>query len=415
MKFFFPDSQDQIDPGFDFSTEERSAFRVRQRDDLYAHEALGESVFDGLLVSKAIVDGISGGTGKYTLAQRQRLYRDGVRRFFRLNGAPGAPTLTMGDCGAFNYWREETPPYTPDQVIDFYDECGFDLGISVDHVILGYDPAADHDTAHPQRAGWQERQRLTLDLAADFLARSRARRVAFDQLGVAQGWSPTSYAAAVAALQRIGYSRIAVGGMVPLKTNEILACLKAIEDVRDRDTQLHLLGITRCNQISEFAALGVTSFDSTSAFRQAFKDDKDNYHVLDRTYAAVRVPQVDGNPKLKSLIRAGRVSQKEAVVRERECLRALFDYDRGALGAQQAVNALMSYEELFSSRHDYAAAYAEALEDAPWKKCACRICEQVGINVIIFRGSERNKRRGFHNLHVFKQRLDRELRRRSAA
>ena len=33
------------------------------------------------------------------------------------------------------------------QVIDFYDECGFDLGISVDHVIFGYDPAADYDPA----------------------------------------------------------------------------------------------------------------------------------------------------------------------------------------------------------------------------------------------------------------------------
>ena len=85
--------------------------------------------------------------------------------------------------------------------------------------------------------------------------------------------------------------------MVPLKTHEILASLKAIEAVRAPGSQLHLLGITRCNNISEFATFGVTSFDSTSAFRQAFKDDKDNYHVLDRTYTAVRVPQVDGNPE----------------------------------------------------------------------------------------------------------------------
>ncbi len=27
MRFFFPDSQDQIDPSFDFSTEERSILR----------------------------------------------------------------------------------------------------------------------------------------------------------------------------------------------------------------------------------------------------------------------------------------------------------------------------------------------------------------------------------------------------
>ena len=53
---------------------------------------------------------------------------------------------------------EDVPPYTPDQVIDFYDECGFDLGISVDHVIFGYDPAADHDPHHPQLEQWQARQ-----------------------------------------------------------------------------------------------------------------------------------------------------------------------------------------------------------------------------------------------------------------
>ncbi len=409
MKFFFPDSQDQIDPGFNFLTEERSVHRVRQRDDFYAHEVLGERVFDGLLVSKAIVDGIPGVSGKYTVAQRQRLYRDGVRRFFRLDTRPGKLAVTIGDCGAFNYVREDAPPYTPDEVIDFYDECGFDLGISVDHVILGYDPAADHDSLHPRRSEWQGRQSLTLDLAREFLARARTRNVRFEPLGVAQGWSPDSYAMAVRELQRIGYTRIAIGGMVPLKTHEILASLKAIGTVRYKQTQLHLLGITRCDNISEFATFGVTSFDSTSAFRQAFKDDKNNYHTLDQNYTAVRVPQVDGNPKLKALIKAGQMSQKEAVLRERECLRALYDYDRGELAVQQAVDALLHYEELFSGRQDYRVAYTQTLEEAPWKNCKCGICEQVGINVVLFRGSERNKRRGFHNLYIFRQRLDREL------
>ena len=166
MKFFFPDSQDQIDPSFDFVSEERSILRVRQRDDLYAHEALTGHVIDGLLVSKAIVDGIPGAAGKYTLAQRHRLYRAGVRQFFRLDTAPGPRLLTMGDCGAFSYIRDDVPPYTPGQVIDFYEECGFDLGISIDHVIFGYDPAADHDPRHPQAPGWNARQQLTLDLAA---------------------------------------------------------------------------------------------------------------------------------------------------------------------------------------------------------------------------------------------------------
>src|SRR4051794_29637787 len=89
MKFYFPDSQDQVDPSFDFVTEQRSATRVRQRDDLYAHEALRAVPYGGMLVSKAIVDGIGSGAGRYTFAQRHRLYREGVRRFYRLDAFDG--------------------------------------------------------------------------------------------------------------------------------------------------------------------------------------------------------------------------------------------------------------------------------------------------------------------------------------
>jgi hypothetical protein len=415
MKFFFPDSQDQIDPAFNFETEERSILRVRQRDDLYAHEVLSERVIDGLLVSKAIVDGVAGAAGKYTLAQRHRLYRDGVRRFFRLDTVTGPPLQTMGDCGAFSYIREETPPYTPDQVIDFYDECGFDLGISIDHVIFGYDLSADGDPGHAHITKWQGRQHLTLELAAQFLARCKARKVSFQPLGVAQGWSPASYAAAIRALQEIGYTRIAVGGMVPLKTHEILDSLRAADDVRAPRTQLHLLGITRCSNISTFTALGVTSFDSTSAFRQSFKDDKDNYHTLDRAFTAIRVPQVDANPKLKAKIRAGEIRQEQAIRLETECLAALRQYDAGEITAGPVVDTLSRYAELYDPRSKYQDAYRELLEEAPWKSCPCGICEKAGINVAIFRGSERNKRRGFHNLYAFRQRLDRELAIRSAA
>ena len=320
----------------------------------------------------------------------------------------------MGDCGAFNYIREDAPPYTPDDVIDFYDECGFDLGISVDHIIFGYDPAADHDPAHPQVAVWKARQDLTLDLAQQFLDRCGKRKVRFEPLGVAQGWSPASYALAVRDLQKIGYTRIAVGGMVPLKTPEILASLKEISTILEPATQLHLLGITRCSNMAEFWSYGVRSFDSTSAFRQAFKDDRDNYHTAERTYTAIRVPQVDGNPKLRKLIQAGRIPQQRAIRLERECLGALRGFDVGDVKIGTVIDNLRAYSELFEVRKDYSSAYHETLTDAPWKECRCSICTEVGINVIIFRGSERNKRRGFHNIYAFRQRLDRELGARSS-
>lgn len=411
-KFFFPDSQDQVDPTFNFTSEERSIYRVRQRDDRYAHEALGSAPFDGFLVSKTIVDGFPGVSGKYTSAQRHRLYRVGIREFFRLDHEDGERLQTMGDCGAFSYVQQDRPPYTPDEVIDFYSECRFDFGMSVDHVILGYDPEADDDAGHPLRSDWQSRQELTLELAAKFRRLCRARKVSFEPLGVAQGWSPGAYALSVKALQKMGYRRIALGGMVPLKTVEILACLGTIDEIRRPDTQFHLLGVTRCDHIDRFATFGVTSFDSTSPFRQAFKDDTDNYYALDHTpYTALRVPQVDANPKLRAQIQAGQIRQEEAAALERECLRALQRYDAEEIKSPKTVvRALTNYEALWNNdtgrkRKDRSEAYLEMLTDRPWRSCRCGLCREIGIEIALFRGSERNKRRGFHNLYVFNRQL----------
>ena len=99
--------------------------------------------------------------------------------------------------------------------------------------------------------------------------------------------------------------------------------------------------------MDQFADLGVTSFDSTSPFRQAFMDDRNNYHTADGAYVAIRVPQVDGNPTLKRAILAGDVAQKEALAAERECLQvALRAYDGRALrrSDEACLDALGAYE-----------------------------------------------------------------------
>lgn len=407
MRFFFPDSQDQVDPGFDFVTEERDPYRVRQRDDLYAHEVLDPPPFHGLLVSKAIVDGRSDGSaGKYTAAQRHRLYREGAQRFFRLDHARGSLKI-MGDCGAFSYVNDVHPPYTVDEVIDFYDGCAFDYGIAVDHVIFQYEPHTNRDDEHA--AEWVRRQDITLTLANDFWKRCKDRRVCFDPLGVAQGWSPQSYADSVAALQRMGYRRIAMGGMVPLKTREILTCLRAVDGVRDGGTQLHLLGISRCDDIPTFAGHGATSFDSTSPFRQAFKDDRDNYYTSNSTYIALRVPQVEGNQKLRKRISSGEIDQKRALTLERNALRLLRGYDAGTVGLEQTLQALQDYSDVWDGKTDRGEAYRRTLQDRPWRDCRCELCQTLGIEIIVFRGTERNKRRGFHNLYAFRQRLSAQL------
>jgi hypothetical protein len=360
------------------------------------------------LVSKGIVDGVGQSAGRYTLAQRHRLLRGGAREFFRLHRLGPGVLPIMGDCGAFTYVREKTPPYSVDDVINFYVESQFDLGISVDHVILAYQPAWDNaDTEVPDDV--RQRQAITLELADAFLQRHRALRLPFQPLGVAQGWSPRSYTRAVTELEKMGYDYIAVGGMVPLKTPEILACLNAIDAIRRKETKLHLLGVTRTEQVGAFKRFGVVSFDSTSPLRQAFKDAKDNYYTMERTYTAIRVPQVEGNPGLQRRIRAGIISQEEARRLERKCLEMLRRYDKEDVDLDSLLVTLRSYEELYDPGHDHTAVYREVLTDQPWRKCPCNVCRMLGHHVILFRGAERNRRRGFHNLWVFYRRLYREL------
>ena len=419
MKFFFADSLDMVDPSFDFERESRSEWRVRQRDDLYPHEILSESPYHGVLVSKSLVDGHGSSGSRYSLAQRQRFWRNGVKSFMRLDqsntgaiqGAAACELEAMGDCGAFSYVKEKVPPVSTREVIEFYEKCGFDYGISVDHVILGYETKAG--STLPGFADtfveWRERQAITLELADEFLFETRSSGVKFTPLGVAQGWSPESYSRSVRELQKMGYQRIALGGMVPLKTSSILECLESIKAVKHQATELHLLGITRCEHISRFREYGVASFDSTSPLKQAFKDDKDNYYTREKNFTAIRVPQIEGNPKLQARIRSGELCQDRTREIEQRCLWGLREYDRGALAIGDALEFLLEYEQIHQHAESRETVYREVLTEKPWTKCGCDICAAIGIEVIVFRGTERNKRRGFHNLNVFFQRLGAEL------
>jgi hypothetical protein len=400
MRFFFPDSQDQVNPSFDFVTEEISP-RIRQRDDRYAHEILNRQPYDGMLISKAMIDGYVENTGKYTSAQRNRLYREGARRFFRLHGMP--QVALMGDCGAFNYAREPVPPWSVREVLQFYVLCGVDFGISVDHVIFAFERS--NPEGEPE---WRERQELTLELAADYLRECRAGQVGLVPVGVAQGWDARSYASAVSSLQSMGYDYVALGGMVPLKTHDIVSTLASVSECRKPTTRIHLLGISRLDALSEFMRFGVTSFDSTSPLRQAFKDADDNYYWPDGNLMAVRVPQVDANPLLKRRILAGQVNQDRARTLEQACLSALRSYGAHELSLDDAVQAVADYECVWNAGKQLAPLARRTLEGRPWESCRCGLCQALGVDIVVFRGSERNKRRGFHNLSIFSQRL-REL------
>ena len=218
----------------------------------------------------------------------------------------------------------------------------------------------------------------------------------------------------MASLQEMGYERIAIGGLVPLKTHEIVSVLDAVSNVRAPHLQLHLFGVTRFELVPLAHDHGVTSFDTTSPFRRAFKDSTHNYYALDpkngdQPYVALRVPQVEGNIKLGALIRSGRVQQEEARALERATLAALRAFDRGKCSLDEALDALCAYQGLHDPEANRRDQYRRMLADAPWKSCDCTVCRDVGLEVALFRGTERNKRRGFHNMHVYAKQLAREI------
>lgn len=60
----------------------------------------------------------------------------------------------------------------------------------------------------------------------------------------------------------------------------------------------------------------------------------------------------------------------------------------------------------FINDEDHLEAYKELLQDEPWRECLCPICSDLGIEVAIFRGNSRNRRRGFHNIRRFYDRFE---------
>jgi len=397
MRFFFPDSLDTIDPRYNFEEERHPPDRVRHRDDVFAHQYLDAPPYDGILVSKALVDGYKG-QRRYHDAQRIRLIRTGVRRFF---GLEDTSLKTMGDCGAYAYVTEPEPPFSVDDVLEFYSLCRFDYVLSVDHVIPGFvRPGNDR----PVPKSWLDRQDLTHTLADRFLRKHQQYGLKSVPIGSAQGWDPTSYMQSAVALEKMGYTYIALGGMASLQTPDILSCIDAVRRAVQPSTQIHLLGISRIDSFDRLREWGITSFDSTMPLRQAFMDDKHNYHTPSSAYLALRIPPSSGNSKLAKLVRTGKHSVVDVLRKESRAVSAIDSFVRGGASVEETVTAIYEYEQLYNGR-DHRQQYRRLFYDRPWQRCACRACRELGIQIVVFRGRERNKRRGYHNLSVFARKL----------
>lgn len=427
MKFLYADTQDYVDPDYDFIADRNAPGRRRYWDDVYAHELMSPAPYDGLLISMSALrqaDGVASSKVRYSTAEEQRFLRSGARKFLRLDGSRYKSMMIMGDCGAFSYVDHEKPAYEPEEVVEFYEDAGFTHGVSPDHIIFECD--LTNPPARSQAKGVLERYHVTLDNAADFLKLAHKQDVCFEPMGAVQGWSPASMADAAHKLEQMGYRYLAIGGLVPLKVEAIHQVLEEIRAAIKPSTNIHLLGFAKADHIQHFVRHNVTSFDSTSPLIQAFKDAKKNYYLPSSTgglayYSAIRIPQAMENARLMQGIKRGIFNAEDLQRLEQRALDGLRGYDGGSRTMRYALEAVLAYQKFLilgngdsADSHEkefqkMSAAIERTLSDRPWKQCRCAICEKVGVEVIIFRSSNRNKRRGFHNLGVYYENLQRTL------
>lgn len=388
VRFFIPDVDDLVDPDFDFINEVHSGDIGDWCNQVYAHQMFDTPNSDGILISKCVAES--------SAKKKERINRMGVHRFLRV---PDNYPI-MGDCGAFGYILLDKPPYETGEILDYYTRLGFDYGVSIDHLIVA---ATEQEKKY--------RYDLTIHNAEAFIKEHKKRGLNWTPIGAVQGWDAKSYAKAAKKYVEMGYKYLALGGLVRSQTEEILEILEEVHQFVPSTVQLHLFGIGRLDAMKEFIKLGVTSVDSASQLRRAWLSSRDNYWSLyDDSYAAIRIPEPLTSPRAKKIIKEGKATVEELTKIEQNCLKQVRDYDKGLVSIEMVLDALDEYDNLIMPENkSMRKHYQRTLAEKPWKRCPCSICQKSGVEVVIFRGNNRNRRRGFHNVYVFYKLLEKIL------
>jgi hypothetical protein len=406
--YFFPDWDDYVpNPFVHETTTEEAPDHVEK---LYAHQLFGaaDTPYDGILVSLAQMY-----TGKGTLSRLDpdTASRNDVRKLMRIPKS----LLLFGDCGAFSYASEDEPPFTPEHAAHLYHRFGFDVGASVDHIPLP-EIVVPNDNGEPVRKvlTTDERRRrmhLTARNAKAFLAACRKHSYKFTPIGVIQGLDTLSYVRYVHRYLDMGYRHIALGGLVPKTDSEILEICSAVRAAMQTRTRtekenvwLHLFGILRPKIQASFRLLGVSSFDSASYLRKAWLRSDQNYLAPDgsRWYTAIRVP-ISSSKRMRESSEEKNIPHDRLREMETRCLEALSNFDGSTQSHREVVESVNDYGPLLERRGEdnhFIEKHEALLTDRPWEKCRCPVCHEMGIDVAVFRGAGRNKRRGFHNTWV---------------
>ena len=398
MKYFIPEWDDRVDPKYDFLSDRHSPEHVKDPfSDHYMWELFGmENVpFDGVLVSRAKID-----ENKVKKGKIQEL---GIHEFLRL---PKTFPI-IGDCGAFGYINEKVPPYNPIETLQFYKNMGVNFGVSVDHLVVKqYE--LDKDL----------RMQITFDNGLrSYYHWEKKYHNDFELLCAVQGWNVSDYVSMFKKYKEHGVLAFAFGGLARRPTSFVLDLVaelcKDIEKSKDVPDKFHFFGLARLPLFKAFSELedkGVeVTFDSASFLRRAWLSAQNNYFTLDgKAYSAIRIPQTGRRSGLRGKNKTNsEVDEKQLAKIESECLSRMRLYAKNKTSINSVMESLEKYEKALGRNRfqQLKNHYLDTLKDRPWERCECPICANIGVEVIIFRGNNRNRRRGFHNVWLFYQML----------
>jgi hypothetical protein len=399
LSYFLPDWDDLLDPDFDFRRDEFSGSKGDRQERHCSLLMRPDRIADGILVSLAQTRSAKGPL-KYVGGIDARTLRPlNLRAHYGLDD----DQVLFGDCGAFSYVHDDQPPITTDYAATLYDLYGFDLGASIDHIPVMERVVGGRSVRLTEKER-RERVRLTVENAAAFIMASKKRNACYEPVGTIQGLEPKDYARNAVLYAELGYRRIALGGLVPLPDDVIREIVHqttaALRNIPE-PPKIHLFGVFRPKLQDQFRELGIASFDSATYFRKAWLRSGQNYLAASgQWYAAIRVPMTSDGRTRVQLLQSGKTLE-ELQLLESAALSALHGFGDGIVSLPEALDAIEAYdrcyvrssEDMSTLRHQY----ARTLGDRPWEKCTCSVCRTIGIDVLIFRGSNRNKRRGAHN------------------
>ena len=250
----------------------------------------------------------------------------------------------IGDSGAHSYRAEDNPPYSCQDLLEFYAQGQFNYGMVLDMVASPWVKAGGLSPTELER-----RLQVSLTNAEICLELQAKYQYPVELLGVVQGWDEDSYRRCARELLKLEFGYIAIAGQrnLTLLKAAILATLDEIQKT-GRSVKVHVLGTGSPKILSFYLAHDITSFDSATWFRQAWMSGKHNYFMAHGTqhtsYRATRIGLGNFDPK-----------------------------------------------------------------DLTWETkitCPCPVCKAVGQQILLFRGHERNTRRGFHNVYQYYQLLN---------